>query len=304
MNWKLVTTLLLKKLLILKKMKLSNKLLIAFAASLILIPVFGMVFISATKYKTGTYKDVVYKVENFSTPTKNMESMTVSMPFESVNIADAKGMVLNIQFIKDDKFGIKIQEDLKGLVNAVVDANGQLQIVIKDKPKLEENRNRYYTSIYIYSPSIKNLNVANANDINIMAATDTLTLNVQKSSRVSFNTETHIKQLNLKTEDVEAVNLREDDIKSISLDLHNTNFRSEESSFENVSITSSGKCEIELSGDRDEARKQSINNLILITNGIADVKLENIKVANCSGKLSDETQVQMPAINLNQMYKK
>ncbi|TCC93467.1 hypothetical protein EZ428_01475 [Pedobacter frigiditerrae] len=285
-------------------MKLSNKLLIAFAASLILIPFFGMIFVSATMYKTGTYKENVLKIENFSTPTKNMESLAISSPFESVNIADAKGMVLNVQFIKDDKFGVKIQDDLKGLVTATVDTNGQLQIVIKDKPKSEENRHRYYINIYVYSPTIKSLNVSNANDINIMAVTDTLSLSIQKSTGISFDSETHIKQLNVKTADVEGIRFREDDIKSIKLDLHNTNFYSEESSFENVSITTNGKCEIEFIGDRDVQNKYTINNLSLITNGIADVKLGNIKVSNCSGKLSDETQVQMPAVNLNQMYKK
>ncbi|RZK55621.1 MAG: hypothetical protein EOO91_13730 [Pedobacter sp.] len=285
-------------------MKLSNKLLIAFAASLILIPVLGMVIVSATMYKTGTYKDVAYKVESFSTPTKNMESLAVSSAFESVNIADAKGMVLNVQFIKDDKFGVKFQEDLKGLITATVDANGQLQLVIKDKPKSEESRNRYYTTIYVYSPIINGLSVANADDLRIMAVADTLALNIEKSTGVSFEMGTKIKQLNLKSKNSRTVYFRQDDIKSISLDLDNTDFRCEESSFDNVSITTNGKCEIEFYGDRDVQNKYTINNLNLITNGIANVKLENIKVANCSGKLSDETQVQMPAINLNQMYKK
>lgn len=48
-------------------MKTSNKLLIAFAAALILIPVLGMVIVSATQYKTGSYAnqaDVVSKVES------------------------------------------------------------------------------------------------------------------------------------------------------------------------------------------------------------------------------------------------
>ncbi|WP_316785783.1 hypothetical protein [Pedobacter frigiditerrae] len=284
-------------------MKLSNKLLIAFAASLILIPVLGMVIVSATMYKTGTYKDVAYKIESFSTPTKNMESLAVSSAFESVKI-DAKGMELNVQFVKDEKFGVKIQNDLKGIVTATVDATGQLQIGIKDKPKSEENRHRYYVNIYVYSPTIKSLNVSNAMGLNISAATDTLTLDIKNSTGISLGSETHIKLLNIKAENVSAVNFRNDDVKSINLELINSNLTSETNSFENVSIITSGKCEIEFYGDRDVQNKYTINNLNLITNGIADVKLENIKVANCSGKLSDETQVQMPAINLNQMYKK
>lgn len=285
-------------------MKTSNKILIAFASALILIPVLGMVIVCATQYKTGTYKADIPKIENFSTPTKNMVSLALTSSFQSVNVADSKGLALSIHLIKDDKSGIKIQDKFKDLISATVDANGQLQITIKDQIETESNKMRRYTSIYIYAPSVKSLNVANANDLNITSTADSLTLDMKKLGSLSFDSETHIKQLNLKTVDVERLSFREDDIKSINLDLDKTKLYIESNSFDNAAITTRGNCEVEIGAQYDNARGQTINNLILNTNGIASVKIENTIIKNCAGKFSDETQVQMPAINLNQMYKK
>ena len=286
-------------------MKTSNKILIIFAAALILIPVLGMVIVSATQYKKGNYLHEISNIENFSSNTKNMKSIAVATPFESVHIADAKGMPINIEFIKDNKWGIKIHDELKDLITTMVDTNGQLQIKIKDNLSLEENTRRFFTTLYIYSPNIKSLHIINASDVNLSATTDTLTLQVQKSGSISFNSNTQIKQLNVQAIDVPNVNFRENIVQSINSNLRNTNFYSEQASFDNVSIVTSGKCEIELKGGYSNSeQKYSINNLTLNTNGVTDVKLENIKIVNCHGKFSDETHVQMPAVNLNQMYKK
>ncbi|TKC12961.1 hypothetical protein FA048_04910 [Pedobacter polaris] len=282
-------------------MKLSNKILIAFALALILIPVLGMVIVSATKYKTGDNKHIMSHLDSFSATSKNMTSIPLSSSFESVNIADAKALQLNIHFVKDSKYGVKIPSHLKDVLSVNVDASGTLQIVVKNNT----NNEGYYTTIAVYSPSIKSLNVAKANDVNVSAIADSLSLNIQKSGSVSFDHATKINQLSVKTEDLASLYFREAKIKSISLDLHNTNLKSELNSFDNVSIATFGKCKVELIGSYDQIeRKYTINNLTLNTNGIADVKLENIKVANCSGKLSNETLVQMPAVNLNQMFNK
>ena len=284
-------------------MKTSNKLLIAFAAALILIPVLGMVIVSATQYKTGTYKDVVHKVENLSTPTKNMETLPVQNSFTAVNIADAKGISLNVELVKDEKFGVKIPATYKDLITLNVDANGQLQILIKEQPDSDGQKgNSFYTKIYVYAPSFKDLNVTNARDVTVMAAVDSLAVNVQKSRSLSLNYEAKIENLKIKTVDVTNVDLRDRDMKAVSLDLNNAKLTTYSSSFEHLSILTAGKCEIALQGNYDQAKKYTINNLVLNTTGTADVKFENITVNNCAGKLSDQTQVQMPAVNLNQMY--
>jgi len=304
MNWKPVTTLLLKKLLILKKMKLSNKLLIAFASSLIVIPLLGMVIVSATQYKKGTYQQVDQKIENFSTPTKNMVSIDLKSSFQSINIADGKRLVLKIQLIKDDKFGIKVPNEFKELVSTAVDANGQLKISVKNFPNEDREGRSYYLNILVYAPNVNALTVDGANDLIIAATSDSLTLNVKNTETIGFEGDTKIKSLKLNTIDVNSINFRENNIESVNLKLFNTNLSMEGNSFENVSITSAGNCTIEIRGGDNKDKKNSIKNLALNTSDFADVKFENMEIANCTGKLSDKTLVQMPAVNLNQMYKK
>ena len=204
-------------------MKTSNKLLIAFAAALIIIPVLGMVIVSATQYKTGSYKDIVHKVENFTTPTPNMETLAVQSAFTAVSISDANGKSVNINIINDEKFGVKVPAAYKDLVSLSVDVNGQLQITFKDQPKNDGNdRDSYYSNIYVYAPNVKGLNVSNAESIFIMANADSLAVNVQKSGSISWNSKATFNHLMMKTIDVNSVYFRDDNFKSVSLDLNNT----------------------------------------------------------------------------------
>ena len=287
-------------------MKTSNKLLIAFAAALIIIPILGMVVVSATQYKKGSYEDridLVNKVENFSTPTQNMTSLAVSSAFVSVNLSDAKNLDLNIHLIKDEKFGIKISNEYKDLISVNLDQNGQLQLSVKAQKEGEENGRRDYAIIYIYTPNAKSLSVSNASDLVVKSNTDTLNLNLNKIESFYFDTGTQLNQLNLNAILVEDLTLRRDKIKSANVAITDTKFAIETMSLENVSITTNGNSKVSVYKNGDTKTPQIIKNLVLNTNGIADVKFENTTITNCSGKLSDETTVQMPAVNLNQMYK-
>ena len=288
-------------------MKTSNKLLIAFAAALILIPVLGMVIVSATQYKTGSYAnqaDVVSKVESFNVPTANMTSIAIASAFQSVNVEDAKDLALNIHFIKDEQFGVKISEEYKDLVSAVLDANGQLQLSVKADKKDNERRMRNYAMIYIYAPNLDSLTVANASDLIVKSTADTLNLKLNKISSFYFDNGTELKQLNLTAVQVKDLTLRRNKIKSVTVAVTDSKFAIESMSLDNVSITTNGSSNVEVYNNEEGKTKQVINNLVLNTTGIVDVKIEHTKINNCSGKLSDETTVQMPAVNLNQMYKK
>ena len=288
-------------------MKTSNKLLIAFAAALIIIPILGMVVVSATQYKTGSSSDridVVSKVENFSIPTENMTSMAVSSAFESINLPEAKHLDLNIHLIKDEKFGIKISNEYKDLISVNVDQNGQLQLSVKAQKEGEENGRRDYAIIYIYTPNAKSLSVSNASDLVVKSNTDTLNLNLNKIESFYFDSGTQLNQLNLNAVLVEDLTLRRDKIKSANIAITDTKFAIESMSLDNVSITTNGRSKVEFYKNEEPKSPQIIKNLTLITNGIADVKIENTTINNCTGKLSDQTTVQMRAINLNQMYKK
>ena len=305
MNWNPDITLLLKKLLILKNMKLSNKLLIAFAAALIVVPLIGMIYVSQVKYKTGTYQEdqarSTASEKHFNMPTENMESKAISTAFESINIEDAKQLGLYINFVKDENYGVKVPKELKDSINFNVDATGKLQITFNIKSV--ENRRNHYTTLIVYGKDIKQVNITNAKDVYFDATADAIQLNVRKSGSVSLNKDVTLNALQIFTEEVKDVSVNEIKVKSLNVTLNGTNFKSDESSYNNLSITASGKSEIEVNGS-DNGKNYLVKNLFINTLGTVDFKLENIKVEKCSGSFSDQTKVQMPAVNLNQMFKK
>jgi hypothetical protein len=286
-------------------MKTSNKLLIAFAAALILIPVLGMVIVSATQYRKGSYADrvdVVPKIESFKQATANMTSITLPSAFESVHIEDAKGLDINIRLIKDEQFGVKIAEEYKDLVSASLDANGELQLNVKELKNEGQNRARDYALIYVYAPNLNSLTVANASGLIVKPVIDSLNVKLNKVESFYFDNDTKLRQLDIEAVEVKDLKLRRDKIKSANVVVTDTKFAIESMSLDNVSITTNGKSKVDVYNNERNKTSHSIKNLVLITNGIADVKFENITVNNCAGKLSDQTQVQMPAVNLNQMY--
>ncbi len=283
-------------------MKTSNKLLIAFASALIIIPLLGMIYVSRVNFKPGKFTDIAErKIENLSTPTRNMSSIT-TLPYQSVNVEDAKGYTLKIRFIKDEKFGVKIPTEYKDAITATVDAGGQLQFVFKNRPSKEDGG--YYTEIFLYAPNVKEVNVSNADGAFIVASLDSLSFKVNNTPSAGVGSGTHLIHLNFTATNVADVNFSNDDVKSLNLNLNNAIFKSVTNSYENLSVTTTGACIVEIRGDYDGVDKYSIKNLALNTTGKTEVKVENMTIANCTGSLSDETTVSMPAVNLNQMYKK
>lgn len=287
-------------------MKTSNKLLIAFAAALILIPILGMVIVSATQYKKGSHADIaaISKVESFNVATANMTAIPIASAFKSVNVEDAKELDLNVQFIKDEQSGVKISDEYKDVVLATVDANGKLLLSVKVNEKEKESRMRNYAVIYIYAPHLNSLTVANASDLVVKSTADTLNLKLTKIKSFYFDNGTELKQLNLEAVQVEKLFLRRDKINAVNSVITDTKFAIESMSLADVSITTNGDCTVEIYNNENGKAKQTINSLVLNTNGVADVKISETVINTCSGKLSDETVVQMPAINLNQMYKR
>lgn len=285
-------------------MKTSNKLLITFALALILIPLLGMVYVSKVNFTDGKGAAADQAINakadaDFNTPSIDMESKTITTPFESVNIADAKAMGVYIHYVEAAQYGVKVSKNLKDSIDFKVDANGQLQISFKN---MSAGRDSYYVSILVYAPAVKQINVTNTKALSINAKTDSLNLNVNKSASISFDKDAQINKVNINAEDVENVNAWESKIANLYLKLKNSDFTSTRSSFETLSIASSGKSQIELKGGDEGKDISTIKNLVLNTVDVANVKLDRVKVSNCSGRLSDQTEVQMPAINLNQMY--
>jgi hypothetical protein len=280
-------------------MKTSNKLLIAFASALILIPVLGIAIISRVYYEKGDSSSPGNtEMDTFGPVPKDMPALAVSAPFESVNIKGADQFYLAIKLVTAEKPGVKYADNLKGVISATVDNKGQLQIIMKKSDQQRDN----YTRVWIYGPHIKELNVENRTSMNLNAKMDSLQLNLTNTGAAHFDPETNIGWLSVRTKDVQEISFRETNTKSVNLDLNGTNVKSERSSFDNLSISAAGNAEIELNGGYGETPDKVIKHLTLNTLGKAKVKIFNMQIDQCSGKFSDSTQVEMPALNINQMY--
>lgn len=279
-------------------MKTSNKLLIAFAAALILLPILGMVYVSQALYTDRkNWTDVAKNDESFNAASNNMTSKTLA-PFQTINIADGKGFYFNVRLIKDAKYGVKIPEGFKDAIKLNVDAQGQLQIELTNK-----NDGNTYINLLVYAPDTKGINLVGAEGLELNAKTDSLSVNLKKAGRLAFNSDTKIGKLSIATEDVSTLSIEKEIAKSLYLNLKNTNFTSEWASYQDLSIATAGNSSIIVKGDEREVKAYSIQNLTLNTADIAKVSLESMTIRNCKGSLSDQTQVQMPAVNLKQLFK-
>lgn len=279
-------------------MKTSNKLLIAFAAALIIVPILSMVYVSKAFY-TGAkdWSELAKQNDSFAAVSENMDPISLNK-FSAINIANGKEVHFYIRLIKDNKFGVKINKGDKNFIKFDVDPQGQLQIELLDK----KGRNDYI-SLFIYTPTVKALNVTNAGGIEINAQTDSLSVILKKVKDVSFNSASAITRLSITAEEGNNINMEKEIAKFLTLKLTNTNFLSEWASYQDLNIETAGKTAITIKGDHRGEKEYSIQNLTLHTTDKAVVNFEDIKIQRATGTLSDQTMVQMPAVNLKQMLK-
>jgi len=305
MNWKHVTTLLLKKILILKKMKLSNKLLIGFAAALILIPVLGMVVVSATQYKKGTYASYNYEVQldnnqSFDAKSTSKFAVPFDQPFSRINIQEANGSSIEVHLNVDQKYGAKIPNELKDQIVFTV-TNGVLNINFKKDFKAEEFRDRIM--IIVYAPSFEGLKAAHLNNLHLTTKAENFEADVTDCNYFSINvgevTTTQIVNGDTTSNEVNNQTV----IKNLTLHLDKASFVLNKN-LENLTITANNSSIIINDEDENNQSPIAIRNLDLKTLGTNDVKIRNVTVESAKGVFSDSTKLEIPAYVLNKMYQK
>lgn len=289
----------LKKIFNYKQMKTSNKLLITFAAVLIIVPILGMVYVSKALYvDEEKWSEIKKQTDSFDAISENMEAIPLNK-FSSINIPDGKETGFSIRLIRDQKSGVKIEKGDKDAVQLSVDAQGQLQIGLtgqKDK--------RSYINIYIYSPNVNAISVVNGGTVDLVSKTDSLAINLKKTKYLSFGSASAFQKLSITADDGSHINIDNEITKSLSLKLYNTSFISNWASYQDLNITTAGKSEISIQGDIEQRKKAfQIQNLTLHTTDSATVNFEAIKIQKATGSLSDQTTIQMPIINLKQILK-
>ncbi|WP_157263657.1 hypothetical protein [Pedobacter sp. Leaf176] len=283
-------------------MKTSNKLLIALAVSLIIIPIIVVAITVKMNYRDAkSFREESKTMNRFATPTEGFSSREIVNSFSAVSINDAKGMFLNIQLIKDSKAGIKIQEKDKNAISFNVDENGTLQLSIKDIVKGASS----YASLIIYSPNFKQLSMAKGQGLSLSTTADSLLLNTTSMTEVSIGSESKINKITAIANDVDRLNFSNNlNVGFVNLELKNSNFESEWASYKSLIINAEGNSDINISGQNDNSKKFQIDNLYIKTSGKSDLKLENIKVIKSSGSLSDSTSVSMSASILKTLFNK
>lgn len=279
-------------------MKTSNKLLIAFAATLIVLPVLVMAVVSKMYYTDAkNWVDLEKQNETFDGKSEHMEAIALNQ-FNAINIADGKEVDFYIHLVKDKKFGVKVAKTEKDFVKFSVDKDGQLQINLTKKT--EEYR---YIELFVYAPETKNLSANNVSTLELKAKGDTLALNLKKFLNLKFNEASLLQKLSINAENG-YTNIEENAIaKSIYLNLKGANFRSVGVSFENLDITSTGNSEIDVFGGNGHEKKYKIRNLALKTIDSANVTFRAIAIEKAKGSLSDQTTVQLPVNTLKQLLK-
>lgn len=276
-------------------MKTSNKLLIAFAIATFLIPVIVVAINVKLNYKNAKeWANEVKNDDHFSTPSTHMISKKLPA-FSSINVNNGNNIFFNIRLIKDVNTGVKVTQSFEKLISFNVDANGKLQVSVNQK---SEQIN--YLSIFIYTPHFNDLELNNIDGLELTAILDSLNLLVKKSGAITFGDKTAISKLNVTTTDVSNVEVEQQNIRSLSLNLKNTDFNSN-SSYQDLNISASGKSSIIINGNKE--LKNQINQFSIKTIDSASVTISNINILSLSGNLSDQTTVQMPVSYLKQIVK-
>lgn len=280
-------------------MKTSNKLLIALAVSLIIIPIIVIAVNVKMNYKN---EKAFYKNLKENTDFKSeLDGYTIKeLPaFSSVNLNDGNDSHINFVVVKSDKSGIKIPTDLTEMYDIKVDNNNILQITLKNADK----KLKYSLTAYIYSNNVKNFNISKAAGFNLDIKTDTVTLTAKEVNNINFQELTAINYLIVNTDKVKDLRFSNDKINNIDIDLNNSNFNSLKSIFQSVNINSAGKSNIEIYGDEKDKSKYQINNLAIKTAGTTELNIDFVKVAQSTGSLSDSTRISGSASILKSMLK-
>ncbi|MCX2573482.1 hypothetical protein [Pedobacter sandarakinus] len=283
-------------------MKKSNKLLIALAISLIIIPIIVVAVNVKLNYRDEkTYRRGEQMLDHFATTTEGYASMAIAEPFNNVEIADAKGRFLNIQIIKDSQSGIKVSDLDKDAITYKVDDQGTLRLDIKDVP----TSGGFGLSLIIYVHNLNQVSVAKGSGLSLISTVDSLTLNANALNVVEVQSPSRMNKITIIADGVAKLHFSNNfNISEANLGLNNTNFETEWTSYEQLQINATGNSNLNIAGEEQDQKKFQIENLYIKTEGKSDVRVENIQVNKSSGNLSDSTAVSMSASILKTMFNK
>lgn len=282
-------------------MKTSNKLLITLAALLIIVPI--LVIATYVKVNYITINEAVKNNEgltHFDTKTPAFVSHKIDQAFNLININGSEKAILNLTLVENPAYGYKISEDNDQHYQAIVDANGRLNI----SRKANQDDDKYVLNLVIFAPKFNQLAVTDVLQLELNTKLKQLDLDLKNINSVSFDQKTKISQLNVNGDQVNDFSLSHNEVNELKLNLMDVEFRSTSSSYKSLALTLSGKSNITISGDDIDGKKYQIDRLLITDKGSSTISLDKIKVIEAMGNFSDATKINTPARYMKQFYGK
>nr|WP_157247406.1 DUF2807 domain-containing protein [Pedobacter panaciterrae] len=290
-------------------MKTSNKLLIAFAILMFVVPLTIMAYTINRDYKDPEeIKEQGNANTRFNSNSNGFTNIELKKTFKSISVTGNRVGVIGsrdkswyINLVNDKDYGVKVSEIYKNFVEVSIDANEQLHISLKGDFKDVS----YPIAIYVYAPKIEELNLSELDAITLTFKNkaEALQLNAKDVMFLNMESDFNVNHLSINAEKINDLLLAGEGVKSLDLDLKSSHFRSEDKSYDSLNISASAESGLNISGDEQNKDRVAINQFTLNTSGKVDVNLEDIKLNTVSGNLSDETMIKIPIIYLKKMIK-
>ncbi|CAH0173880.1 hypothetical protein SRABI27_01669 [Pedobacter sp. Bi27] len=281
-------------------MKTSNKLLISLAALLIVIPIVVVAINIKLNYRERGIEDTYFGTqeinnEAFDQKSKGRITIPLQTPFKAIQIKDAKRFSVQLYVKEDKRYGLKVPEKFKNDLKFEVDANGVLQITVKNQTN---DNDAEKIVLVIYCPNINEASVTNSNIFEFSAHSDSIKLNVDHSEMLFLTGDITYNDTKGKVTSI----INPTKIGKLYLNLNKTKFSGVINAFKDLYVTANNS-EIEI-GNIDDNKEFPFDNLNIKTTDTSSVKLQNVKVKTFTGDFSDATTLQIPTPLLKQLFKK
>ena len=286
-------------------MKTSNKILIGLAIALLTIPLTIMILVAKTsRISDRQYNQIILGEEDLDKEGSRFVKKYDTEAFDKIFIQGADFKDVKIKVFKSDKFAVKITKDLADQLISFKNVDGQIQI------KLPSSEVYARGTIIVFSPALTHIKI---DDVNLsqlfVRESDSLTLEVGKNATFSITEGTKIKSFSITNQNLKTIsdywidnNIYNADIGQLDVKLHRSTLNIYNSSINTLDLDVN-TTKIKVSNDKDKSH-DSLENLVLKTTGDCTVNFENTKIKHAKGEISNETSIQIPIVNLKQIFQR
>lgn len=270
-------------------MKTSNKLLIALASALIMLPIISIAIYSKLNYvKVVVEYEKNHKTfEKLDVPSLGYISNVFDENFNAITIKADKNVRLLLVVVESDETGIKFSNHLKNYFESTFDKNGELVITFK---KVDYSDTDVF---YIYATKVKKITTENMISVQLGMKADSLELVLKNSGKFNINSTFDVQNLSIIATSTE-VNFLKNSEFNLNVILNDAKFLSTQTSYKKLSIVSKGVSFIQIGKSQSKDENVNIKEFNLNTFGPGSINLSDLNINQITGKLSDETMIVAP----------